>query len=100
MCDGLVVENVAGGEGDLVASLQQPRDEGGEGEGDGLGDAGEVDQDRGAHHCSLIVLEQEMRQKEACRKSSVCLVAAQVSTYEFVLTRRGKGFQRVHSEHS
>ena len=61
-------------------------------EGDGLGDAGEVDQDRGAHHCSLIVLEQEMRQKEACRKSSVCLVAAQVSTYEFVLTRRGKGF--------
>ena len=69
-------------------------------EGDGLGDAWEVDQDRGAHHCSLIALEQEMRQKEACRKSSVCLVAAQVSTYEFVLTRRGKGFQRVHSEHS
>ena len=56
MCDGLVVEDVAGGEGDLVAALQQPRDEAGEGEGDGLGDAGEVDQDRGAHHCSLIDL--------------------------------------------
>ena len=53
MCDGLVVEDVAGGEGDLVASLQQPRDEGGEGEGDGLGDAGEVDQDGRHLGCRL-----------------------------------------------
>ena len=39
-----------------------------EGEGDGLGDAGEVDQDGGAHCCSQSELQQHSK-----TKMSVCL---------------------------